>query len=325
MYYQTGHSTGEIARHLNVSRSTVSRLLTHARESGIVEITVRSDLDGVSRLKADLAARVPTADFHVVDVRDSLSGDRIASAVAKYAAHVVSEVVTPGSRVGLAWGNTVSNVVSHLQPRPTRDVSVVQLNGAGSPRELAVTYAADIVTRFAEAFAASEYLFPVPAFFDHAETKAALWRERSIRHILALQQSANVVLFSIGGLAGDTVSYVYSAGYLTDGEVDHLRNEGVIGDIATTFFTAHGEVDLVINRRSSGPGLDLFRKAEKSVCVISGDSKVPGAAAALRLGYITDLVIDAPTAQNLLRHLSVGTMQPPPQLRTPAGTPVGQG
>jgi deoxyribonucleoside regulator len=306
MYYQSGHSTEEIARHLHVSRSTVSRLLTHARERGIVEIRVRGDVDVRSRIERELTECVNGADFHIVEVRDSLSDARISDAVAQYAAQVVTELIEPGTRVGVAWGNTVSNVVGYLRPEPIRDVSVVQLNGAGSHSDLGLSYAADIVTRFAQNFSAAEYLFPVPAFFDHPETKDAMWRERSIRHILALQQSANMLLFSIGGLVGDTVSYIYSAGYLTDGEVEQLRNEGVIGDIATTFYGEDGASDLAINRRSTGPSLDVFKRAEHSVCVASGESKVPGVAAALRLGYITDLVIDAPTATMLAQYLQRG-------------------
>ena len=39
---------------------------------------------------------------------------------------------------------------------------------------------------------------PVPAFFDYPETKVALWRERSIQHILGIQRQADTLLFSTG-------------------------------------------------------------------------------------------------------------------------------
>lgn len=71
-----------------------------------------------------------------------------------------------------------------MRSHPLREVSVVQLNGAGNRSGLGIKYSTDIVARFAEKFDATDYLFPVPAFFDHAETKRALWQERSIKQIL---------------------------------------------------------------------------------------------------------------------------------------------
>lgn len=303
MYYQSGHSTNEIARYLKVSRSTVSRLLSYAKESGIVEIRIRDEHGHASALDRDLKAIFPSVSFRIVEVRRSLTPARVVDAVAQYAAHTITELVEPHSTIGLAWGNTISAVIGHLRPHPTRDVSVVQLNGAGNRRGLGISYATDILARFAQIFSATDYLFPVPAFFDHPETKEALWRERSIQQILLIQQRADMLLFSTGALAGDTISYVYSAGYLADSEVADLRQEGVIGDIATVFFKESGAADLTINRRSSGPALSLYRQSQKSVCVAAGAGKIPGLMAALRAGYITHLIIDELTAAELVHRL----------------------
>lgn len=302
MYYQSGHSTNEIARYLKVSRSTVSRLLSYAKESGIVEIRIR-DEHAASALDREIKSMFPSVDFRIIEVRRSLTPARVVDAVAQYAAHAIIDLVEPHSTIGLAWGNTISAVIGHLRPHPIRDVSVVQLNGAGNRRGLGISYAADVVARFAQVFSATDYLFPVPAFFDHPETKEALWRERSIQQILAVQQRADMLLFSTGALVGDTISYVYSAGYLAESEVADLRQEGVIGDIATVFFKESGSADLAINRRCSGPPLSLYRQSKKSVCVAAGAAKIPGLMAALHAGYITHLIIDELTAAELLHRL----------------------
>jgi deoxyribonucleoside regulator len=299
MYHQSGQTTDEIARYLGVSRSTVSRLLSHARETGIVRIEVRTDHAHGGGARLGLRARFPEVTFHVVEVRASYSPARILDTVAQYAAHIVGDLVEPGSTIGVAWGNMLTAIVGHLQPRPVRDLRVVQLNGAGNRRSFGIRYASDIVTGFAEAFGGTDHLFPVPAFFDHAETKAALWRERSIQRILALQRDADTMLFSVGGLGGDTMSYVYSAGYLTEPEVVELRSAGAVGDIATVFYTGDGRADLPINARSSGPPLELYRAARRSVCIATGLGKVPGILGALRAGCITDLVVDEVTATEL--------------------------
>ncbi|MFX7739883.1 sugar-binding domain-containing protein, partial [Acinetobacter baumannii] len=77
---------------------------------------------------------------------------------------------------------------------------------------------------------------PVPAFFDYPETRTALWREKSIKAIRDLQERASILLFSIGAEA--TGSYIHTAGYLGEEERQILRDEGLVGDIATIFFRA---------------------------------------------------------------------------------------
>ena len=301
MYYGAGQSTQEIAAYLKVSRSTVSRLLAFARESGVVEVRVHENADHISSLTAELSGRYPRVRFEIIGVHAAATNGRINTSVAQYGAHVVAGMVEPGMTVGVAWGNTVSSLIDHLHPRPVGDLHVVQLNGAGNSASLGLAYASDIIVRFAENFAGCHHLFPVPAFFDHAETKEALWKERSIRQILALQESADLLLFSTGALVGDPASHIYTAGYLSKREADELRAAGVVGDIGTVFYDAAGSGDLPINRRSSGPPLSLYARSRRSVCVASGVGKVPGLVAALSAGYISDLIVDNRTAIELLR------------------------
>jgi DNA-binding transcriptional regulator LsrR (DeoR family) len=309
MYYGAGQSTQEIASYLKVSRSTVSRLLTYAREAGVVEVRVHETADHISGLAADLVTRYPRVRFQVIGAPAAASSGRINAAVAQYGAHALSAMVEPGMTIGVAWGNMVSRLIDHLHPRAVNDVRVVQLNGAGNSTSFGLAYASDIIVRFAENFAGMPFIFPVPAFFDHAATKKALWKERSIRQILALQESADLLLFSTGALVGDPASHIYTAGYLSDREVLDLRAAGVVGDIGTVFFDEKGCGELPINQRSSGPPLSRYARSRRSVCVAAGASKVPGLVAALSAGYISDLIVDNRTAVELVRRA-------PPRPRT---------
>ncbi|MCP4415357.1 MAG: hypothetical protein GY805_01960 [Chloroflexi bacterium] len=44
----------------------------------------------------------------------------------------------------------------------------------------------------------------------------------------------------------------------------------------------------------------LFRNARKAICVVSGHNKLAGLKAALAGGYVTDLILDEPTAHKLV-------------------------
>ena len=62
MYYLQGQTMETIARHLQISRSSVSRLLAHAREVGLVRISVSAS----PGLKGTLAGQI--ADLFGVQV-----------------------------------------------------------------------------------------------------------------------------------------------------------------------------------------------------------------------------------------------------------------
>ena len=51
LYYMQDLTMDAIAHELHTSRSSVSRLLSHARATGLVDIQIRSPLDAPSRLE----------------------------------------------------------------------------------------------------------------------------------------------------------------------------------------------------------------------------------------------------------------------------------
>jgi DNA-binding transcriptional regulator LsrR (DeoR family) len=192
-------------------------------------------------------------------------------------------------------------VSRHLTRRQTSDSRIVQLNGAGNDHTTGVTYSGEILRRFGEAFSAVVEQFPVPAFFDDSDTKSILWRERSIKRTLDIQGSLDVALFGLGSLHAEVPSHVYTAGYLSQADLDSLRDDKVVGDIATVFYRPDGSwEDVKLNRRSSGLDLDVLKRAPRRVCVVSGKSRIPSLQGALAGGFITDLIIDDVSAKSLL-------------------------
>ncbi len=164
---------------------------------------------------------------------------------------------------------------------------------------MGLTYAADIVSAFAENYAAAAHLLPIPAFFDDPLTKEAMFRERSIQRVRAVAASAAIAVFSIG--VPDADSYVYRAGYVEDRELATLRADGVVGDIATVFFRADGSYrDIEMNRRSSGPDLAGLARHQHSVCIVAGEKKLAGVRGALKGAFFNTLIIDEPTAEALV-------------------------
>ncbi|MEW1819739.1 sugar-binding domain-containing protein [Arthrobacter sp. NPDC080031] len=300
MYYLQDLTMDAIARELRTSRSTVSRLLSSARESGLVQIQIRSPLDSAPELERMIRNHYGV-DVHVVPVLDTLNEAETLDRVATQAARTIGPLVDSNAIIGVAWGATISAVSRHLTRKITHGSTIVQLNGAGNMQTTGITYASDIMRRFGIAYGARVEQFPVPAFFDHASTKTAMWNERSVQRVLDLQARMSIAIFGVGSVHSDYPSHVYAGGYLDETDLSLLASSDVVGDVATVFFRADGSSDgITLNERSTGPSHEQLRQVRRRICVVSGASKINGLRGALEARLATDLILDEATAKRLV-------------------------
>jgi deoxyribonucleoside regulator len=300
MYYYQNLTTGVIAKEMNVSRSTVSRLLSFARSRGLVDIRIIEPTELPDRLANALVEKFGIEKVHVVPVPEITGEAEWLERVAQYTANYLNTKFDSNMILGIAWGTTLTAISKHLLRKTTHNSQIVQLNGAGNTQSMGIGYASQIIMRFSDNYRARAHLFPVPTFFDYAETKQALWKEGSIRRILDLQSKTDLLLYSIGAVNAGIPSHVYSGGYLQETDYKELKKYNIAGDIATVFFKEDGSFDKIpLNNRASGPSLDLFQQ-KYGICVVSGLAKVKGLYAALRGKLMSELIVDEPTARALV-------------------------
>ncbi|MEJ2549641.1 MAG: sugar-binding domain-containing protein [Anaerolineales bacterium] len=300
MYYYQNLTTGVIAKEMNVSRSTISRLLGFARLKGLVDIRIIEPTDLPDRLANALVDEFGIEKIHVVHAPEIAGEAEWLERVAQYTANYLNTKFDSNMILGIAWGTTMTAISKHLLRKTTHNSQIVQLNGAGNTQSMGIGYASQIIMRFSDNYRARAHLFPVPTFFDYAETKQALWREGSIRRILDLQSKTDLLLYSIGAVNAGIPSHVYSGGYLTEVDYKELEKYNIAGDIATVFFKEDGSFENIpINKRASGPNLGLFQQ-KHGICVVSGLAKVKGLYAALKGKLMSELIVDEPTARKLV-------------------------
>ena len=302
MYYVHNMTMDAIAARLGVSRATVSRLLKNARETGMVQIK----LDDSYRKRSELERRLGEkyrVRVNMVNTRADATPIAKTARVTRAAATLLDSLVQDGTTIGVAWGATVTEVTAHLPKRTVNGVSVVQLNGAGNAHHSGMPYLGTLMGALAEAYNANIIHFPVPAFFDYADTKAAMWRERSVQATLRAQATVDVAIFGVGAFGGAIPSHVYSGGYFDASQQRALREQGVVGDMCTVLLRRDGSwADLEMNQRASGPSPSELARIPRRICVASGVHRAAVLRAALSTGAITDLVLDEQLAQALMEH-----------------------
>ena len=105
MYYLQGQTMETIARHLQISRSSVSRLLAHAREVGLVRISVSAS----PGLKGTLAGQIADlfgVQVSVVPVHDVHTEVNRLHNVALVAAEHLVDMLFPGRHPRHRLGET---------------------------------------------------------------------------------------------------------------------------------------------------------------------------------------------------------------------------
>src|SRR5690606_25947211 len=211
LYYLQDMTMDAIAAELGTSRSSVSRLLAHARETGLVDIRVNSPFERASQLEEQLRTRFRIA-AHIVPMSGIVNEVERLERVALTAGRLLSQFIESNMVVGVAWGSTISMVSRSLVQKETHGTTFVQLNGAGNVQTSGLEYSSDILQRFGTAFGAQVEQFPVPAFFDDPDTRAAMWKERSTRRVLAFQAGMDIAVFGLGSPEAEVPSRVYVGG-----------------------------------------------------------------------------------------------------------------
>jgi len=302
-YYVQNETMESIARHLKLSRSSVSRLLAEARSSGMVRISVQAP-QGSSSPEARYLASIYGIRVHLVAVGNSASIITRFQRVSKLAAALLRDSVADGNLIGVAWGTTLSNIVPYLEKRQLHDATIVQMNGGTNAIDSSGRHATLILQAIANNFDAHLMPFLVPAFFDHTDAKKAMWRERSVRIVLDYQSRIDVAIFGVGSIYSREPSYVYTGGFLDDDELNQLKSHGVVGDVCTVVLRENGTYqDIALNHRASGMTPAELRRIPKRIAVVADPSRASVLHGALRAGTITDLVCDDSTARALLDRL----------------------
>jgi DNA-binding transcriptional regulator LsrR (DeoR family) len=289
MYYLDGRDQREIAELLTVSRSTVSRLLTSARERGIVRISV-DDYDPCDgRLEARLREHYDLR--HAIVVRTlGRPGENVRGLVGYFAAPAVSRLIESGMTLGVAGGRTLGDLVGYLRPKPeVRNLTAVQLMGYIGPTATGID-APELSRALADRFGGTFYTLTAPAFVQDGPARDMLLAHEHIRQVWGLFGSLDLAFVGIGSLEE---SAFVERGMLGPADRARLRDAGAVGEVCGRFFDRNGrECATEYRDRVLSIDLDVLRRRPDVVGVTNGPRRAAAVRAALRGGLITSLVID---------------------------------
>lgn len=307
LYYIGGLNQEATAKRLGITRARVNKLLSDARETGLVSITINPADVGLlpvedairDRFGLDFCICSPTigADRGAREASEILKGFAFQAVGAAAAAHLRSHLAaTDQAVVGTGWGRTLQQMTLRLAGIKAPQARFISLMGSLTANSSYNPF--EVVHAFARATGGEGFVLPVPFIADSPADRDVLLSQRSVQHALEIARSTTVAYISIGELTED--SLLRQQQMLSAAELIGLRAAGAVGDTNGIFFDEQGHsVDHPMNRRTIALGFDDLRAANV-VALVAGAAKVHAARAFLKSGIAKGLIVDGDTALQLV-------------------------
>lgn len=297
LYYQDNLSQQQVASALGVSRSNVSRILTAARDQGIVEIRIN---DPAGR-ELDLEERLQTA-FEVSSCRvASVRADEPALAkVGELAASWMLDTVKPGNSIALSWGSTLQAMVGAVPAGQDLAVEILPLVGGLSSVTSEIT-GEELVRDLADRLGTTYQRLHAPALLGTKASRDTLMAEPSIRSVLEAGRKSSVAFLGVGAVGVGSSAAVIESLHLGDRDRAAFEAAQPVGDVCARFFDEDGNpVHGAVEDRVLAVSLEDLRRIPTVVGLAAGVEKARGVLGALRGRYVDVLICDAPLAEALL-------------------------
>lgn len=303
-YFEDGLTQQEIAENLRTSRSTVSRLLSKARDGHIIRISIETPPGIFPELERKLEQRFGLAEAVVEETFNYDSPFGTARELGKVAADYLERTVQPDDTIGFAWGTTMKAMVDTMGQKSIPGVKVVQMNGGLTP-QMTDVHATTLTRNLAERLGGECYILQAPGVVDDPQTQQLFLADAQVSQVFELAGRANIAFVGIGNISSDALWG--RAGLLSAEVTAELRALGAVGDIMSRYFDKDGKlVNSSLCRRVVGFPIESLQQINRRVGVAGGKDKFEAILGALKGKHINVLITDHITAQKLVAYAEGG-------------------
>ncbi len=299
LYYGEGLTQAQISRHIKVTRSAISRMLSEARQKGIVEIQVRRPIHFDAELEKKLARRFDLQNAHVLAWEQGKGVEELRTRLGQAGSQALIGLLRPDITLGVAWGTTVNATIDALEVPARYPIKVVQLVGVlGSSSH--VFNAQALVQKLAQKLGGEGIYLYTPYIVENEEVVRSLLHIPTVHQAIAMGKQCQVALLGIGTTVPELCT-LYQGGHISRQELDILIRSGAVGDVSGRHFDIHGQTPVAdfLSRLVAISKEDLV-KIPTRLGVAGGSPKAPAILGALRGKYVNALVTDSVTAELVL-------------------------
>ena len=291
-YYLEDQRQSDIARELGVSRPMVSRMLSEARELGVVEIVIHEPGTQAARLLEQLERSHAIRGGILVE--EGADDDATNQLLSQGAVDLLRQIGT--RRLGVGWGYLIGQRVTWLEENPQPESTVTDICPlVGNASIPARNYQSNENVRLmAQQLGAAPHFLYLPALPDSLEEKRLLCSSEIYRQIHQQWQQIDTALVNIG----DYPSSPDFASLVRYGSL--LQQQHACGRMLIYYFNETGTIIQSEQDFAIQVPLETLMQCPNIIGVCSANTSAKALRGALRTGAFTHIVARAALVQTLL-------------------------
>lgn len=298
LYYFEEYSQADIAKLLNTSPATVSRLLKFAKKNNLVEFKINTPFLEVFELENKLMRNSNLTKAIVVP--DLAESDEVLyKSVGKAAADYFISEVKRGDIVGIGGGHTINIMFKEITEGSNFEIIAVPcIGGYTGLMENSTNYLSD---ELAKKLGGESKQLHAPAFVENSDIRNSLMSMDHVKDVLDYARQASIILVSVGAIDPETSSF-YKFTNLPSNELENLiESRNASGEITSHLFDTNGKLCAPeYSNRVVGLTLEEVKSSPLTIGIAFSKSKVTATVAALKGNLINALIIDEPTARDVI-------------------------
>ncbi len=290
LYYEKKLTQQEIARTMNLSRQTVSKLLSDAVKENIVEIKIHNPEVSCIELEKKLCSTFKIKNAVICSVSNSHEALRLLMTVKKAVRYISARIEKGNKKIGISWGQTIQSLIAEFPSTSFGDNTVFPLFGA-TDQEQSCYLSNELARSFADKIGAKVKYAWFPYRPDSVDD-CKLFENTS--YYKKTNDLWNNIDIAIVGIGNNEIIRTFGKlfGYSE-------KCMSAVGDLSTHFFDFDGKfIELYENTLCASK--DNLKNAKETIAVACGSHKTEAIIGALRTGVVDTLITDEYTAKEIL-------------------------
>lgn len=290
LYYGKNFTQTKVAQIMNLSRQTVSKLLTEAVNEKIVEIKINNPEIVCGELEKAICEEFKIKNAIVCGVSAENQSLCTLMTVKKASAYILSQIEKGNRKIGISWGRTIQTLIDEL-PRITSKNNVIFPLFGATNQEQSCFSSNELARSFADKTGSKVKYAWFPYRPDCADDCLLFKKTSYYKELAELWNNIDLAIVGIGNYSIiQTFGKIF--GY-------NQKFSAVTGDISTHFFNYSGEfTDLYENTLCASR--ENLLNAKNTIAIACGIDKTEAIIGALRTKTIDTFITDEYTAADIL-------------------------
>ena len=297
-YYIQGKTQASISDEVGVTRSMVSRLLTEARNEGVVEISIIRPIITDDQIADQIMQRFGIQNAVIFENKPQHASSN--KTLGQITATTLKKYISPNMTIGIIFGKAVRDTIRAFEKGKPLNIKVLQLFGAVDSTSSSYDVR-ELVRELANKMGGTPYYINAPFIMKNPDTARELRENIANKSVFNLIHDCQYILAGIGSIHKQHSTF-YQAGFLNDEDLRILQQQNAVGGMGCYHFDIHGNIvgQEIENRIVGITHEAILNNNIATIVTARGENKVTPILGALRTNMVHTLITDLETAKSVL-------------------------